>query len=233
MSNLLTAKELKERIEKNDNRATATPYLLLLRERRKVSCDPDYNCDGVEFVEQLSGDYLSFESLEKTINWLSENDEEYEYKESDVVKWHYQEIDETKNVFLTDEGHQEHLRINGHNLRNQNTYGIHAFRNREIKSLYALIDANIELEARVEELEKTISDFKTLEIQEGFDVESCIRYQKENEELKAQLKKERENSSAYKSLSQDLRTIVKDDYRARKMVAKNLDKLNGLEDDNK
>jgi hypothetical protein len=160
VSELLTARELKERIEKNDRRCTAMPYLLLLRETRKVSCDPDFNYDGTEYVEQLSGDYKSFKTKKEAIQWLAEDDPDYEYKKGDVVKWHYQEVDETKNVFLTDKGYEEHLKINRHNLRDYHSYGIHAFRNREVESLFSLIDTCIEQQQELNKLGKVLSVYR-------------------------------------------------------------------------
>lgn len=149
MSDLFTATELKERIQNNDNRCTASPYLLLLRERRKVSCDPDYNYDGCIYIENVTGDYHEFESKEKAENWIRDfnsEDENYIFKKSHITKFPYQTTDETVNVFLTDKGYQEHLSINAHNLRDHNSFGIHAFRNKEMKSLLSLIDKCIELE---------------------------------------------------------------------------------------
>jgi hypothetical protein len=164
MSDFYTAQELKDRIDSNDNRSTAKPYLLLLRERRKISCDPEHAYDGYEYVEQLSGDYVAFENLEKAIDWLSEDDPDYKYRESDVVKWYYQEIDETVNVFLTDKGVEDHYDLNRHNLRNPNTYGIHAFRNKEMRSLFNLIDDNISKSEKIADLESKLEKaLKSLE----------------------------------------------------------------------
>lgn len=153
---LLTAQELKERIDYNDNRATAQPYLLLLRRKRQVVVDGDYGGE-IKWVENITGNYMQMDTKEELIDYLRNDyyeDEDWEPDFSDITKVYIDEIDEVSNVFLTDKGYQEHLDANKHNLGKHDTYGIHAFRNKEIESLYALVDKCAELEKQVELLKE-------------------------------------------------------------------------------
>lgn len=155
MSNLYTAKELKERISKNDNRCTASPYLLLLREKTEVVVHEDFYYNGQKWVEHLTGDYLTNEKREALVSDLLE----YGYDKSEIEKkgsieeYFYREVNETRNVFLTDEGYKDHLEANGHNLGKHDTFGVHAFRNKEIASLLNLIDVCIENDKKIEKLQ--------------------------------------------------------------------------------
>lgn len=153
MSNL-SVQELKRRIENNDNRCTAKPYLLLLQEKRRFVSKEGYNLETeVIYIETVSGDNLEFKTMEELTSFLNE-DVEVKPIEGENYKilemGHYWE---TTNVFLTDQGYQDHLQENGHNLGEHRTYGIHAFRNNEIKSLMEVL-SNHELESS-EELSKS------------------------------------------------------------------------------
>lgn len=153
MSRLLTAQELRKRIDSDDRRCTAEPYLLLLRRTRRVPTPPKFCHHGESYIEQVSGNYTEFDSYEDACKWL-QNDSEYKIKDEDIEKVCYLEVEETINVFLTDEGYKDHAEENGHNLGDHNNYAIHAFRNREIESLYSLIDQVIKLEKENEKLKK-------------------------------------------------------------------------------
>ena len=154
MSNIYTAQELKERIESNDNRGTAMPYLLFLQERRELVAANDYG-DSYKWVENITGDFCTFNTKEEAKAFLRNDyldDDECEFDGNDIQKYAYHEIWETQNVFLTDKGYQDHLKENSHNLKEHRTYGTHAFRNKEIRSLYALIGKVISLEEEKKEL---------------------------------------------------------------------------------
>jgi hypothetical protein len=166
---LYTARELRERIDTNDNRCTAKPYALLLREKRVYIADKEY-CDNMRWVEHYTGDCATFDSKEDAISYfrddISDWCDEFEGMEGEelddaiVDKFKIEsfaegEYSETVNVFLTDKGYQDHMNENGHNissLSGHDTYGIHLFRNKEMSSLYSLIDENIEQQANIDKL---------------------------------------------------------------------------------
>lgn len=147
-----TPEELQKRISENDNRSTARPYLLLLNKKHKISADEDFS-DEFEYVEHVTGDYLSFNTFEEAYSYLRNDyyfDDDFVLKDGDIKKWYYQEVQETVNVFLTDKGYQEHMTVNHHNIGEHDTYGIHAFRNKEIASMFNAIDEAVKLKKQVE-----------------------------------------------------------------------------------
>jgi hypothetical protein len=169
----MTPEELLERIEKNDNRFTAQPYLLLLRMKRNYVTDGD--CGGEKkYVEHYSGDYCTYDTLKEAIEDHKQYIEDYDCfygldgKELDEaivdkfeIKEFYQgEYEETVNVFLTDEGYQDHLKLNAHNIRNHDTYGIHAFRNPEIEAMYNAIKECVELKKTVKSQQEKIQQLE-------------------------------------------------------------------------
>lgn len=161
MGEFFTAKELKERIEANDSRATAMPYLLLLRDKRPVVVDGDYGGERM-YVENLTGDYMTGETRRELEKRLKDHGYDFDdITEHGAITEFYQDYkDETINVFLTDQGYKDHIEANGHNLRKHDTYGIHAFRNKEIKSLYALIDECIAQQKELAQKDAIISELK-------------------------------------------------------------------------
>jgi hypothetical protein len=154
MSKFFTANELLERINGNDSRSTAKPYLLLLRRKMEKVVDGDYGGEK-QFVENITGDYISRGTKEELITWLREEyfeDKSYEPEFSDITEIYVDEYADTVNVFLTDKGYQDHLSCNKHNLGKHDTYGIHAFRNKEIASVFNIIEEM----ARIERLDKGV-----------------------------------------------------------------------------
>jgi hypothetical protein len=162
MKKLFTATELKERIKNNDNRATAMPYLLLLQTKERYIAHDEYDSGNVKdiWVEHFTGDYLWSESRDALIALLKTLETDTE----EIIKsiQHHREgcFWRTDNVFLTDEGYKDHKTVNGHNLSEHRTYGIHAYRNKEIESLFNLIDENIKQQQRIEDLENFLKDME-------------------------------------------------------------------------
>lgn len=174
MSKYYTAKELRDRINANDNRCTAEPYLLLLRSIRWTVGNEEY-CNGdTLWVEHYTGDHREFDSEQAAIEYFKADIGDYSHFDDmdadhideeileffqikSFVKFEYAD---TENVFLTDQGYKDHVSINGHNLGKHDTYGIHAFRNKEMASLLNLIDENIELQNKLKKAEDLITDFK-------------------------------------------------------------------------
>lgn len=135
--------ELKSRIQQNDNRCTALPYLLLLQEKRKYIAHPEYAHDAETiYVEHLTGDYHRESSEEAMKAWgrsyYGEDHEELEL-DKDYEKFQEGYYWHTVNVFLTDKGYEEHMELNRHNIGEHRTFGIHAFRNPEFDSIYKKI----------------------------------------------------------------------------------------------
>lgn len=182
MSDLFTAKELKERIDVNDNRCTAKPYLLLLRELKTIVVDGDHS--GVpRYIENYTGDYVTADTKQELIDiirsWYGSDEEEYYWPDSrlekkyEIRQFYVDEFEYTINVFLTDQGYQDHLKINKHNLPKHDTYGIHAFRNKEIKSLFALIDKCIQADEKISELKEVEKKWNCKHCRDAYERGGC------------------------------------------------------------
>jgi len=162
-------KELNRRIETQNNRGTAKPYFLVIRsERWRVAHDEFHNGETRKAWVDFDGDPTTFHSKEEAIKWFCDyhrdlkdpgpnadpdditlfNEAEGKLKEQ-ALKW-FDNLDEyteqlyydEDNVFLTDEGYEEHMRLNGHNVKRggpHHTYMKHAFRNPEMDGIFKAI----------------------------------------------------------------------------------------------
>lgn len=162
----LSFKELKERIDKNDNRSTAKPYLLLLQVREKYVAHDDYshNTETVH-IHHLYGDVTESESKYEMVKDLFRNGYSKGEIENSIetleVGFHWR----TENIFLTDKGYQDHMELNSHNIERlggHRTYGTHAFRNPEINKMFQAINKVVEQENEVLSLKALIIEATTL-----------------------------------------------------------------------
>jgi len=156
-------KQLQKDIQENDNRCTAKPYLLLLRTKRQIVVDGDYSGERV-YVENVTDDYQQFNTREEAEQYLIKewyDDDEMQPEEigyGDIAEVYMDTIDIVDNVFLTDKGYKAHLEANAHNLGDHDTYGIHAFRNEEVKTMFEALDRVVELEEEVKQLKERLGE---------------------------------------------------------------------------
>ena len=151
--------DLKKRIESNNSRGTAQPYLLLLQERRTYVAHDEYNSStDTRFVEHLTGDCLQANTKDELVQALTESGYDKKEIQESIIEFQEGEYWETTNVFLTDKGYEDHLRRNAHNIGRHRTYGIHAFRNDEIKKVYEIIEDDLIKDQRIQQLEDALKD---------------------------------------------------------------------------
>lgn len=137
-------KQIAEDISGQDNRGTASPMLILLQVKEEYVAHDEYNHDCEEvFVEQVSGDNLRFKTEAEVLAWFNEDmmpeDHLKELEEGKHFdKFHMGYCWRTENVFFSDKGYEEHMAMNSHNYRKGavRSYGIYAFRNPEMKTIY-------------------------------------------------------------------------------------------------
>ena len=125
--------ELVRRLDTQSNHGTADPYYYTVRctKDRAVphGCgdgEDHYHYDGTTFTE------------EELKNFCEENDENFETMKDRCDKFSMEEVNEYENVFLTEEGYNEHMKLNSHNYRHWKSYQfyvLHAFRNPEMTGL--------------------------------------------------------------------------------------------------
>jgi hypothetical protein len=127
-------KSLATEIERQDNRATAKPYFFALRRDIVYPAADGYDNDGYWYKDRHGNE--PFSSMEE----LLENDPEHDLEL--VEKIPYKSHQEVQNVFLTERGLLEHVRINRHNLGDMSEpkgFLYHAFRNEEFDNLFGFL----------------------------------------------------------------------------------------------
>lgn len=136
--------ELARRIATQNNRATARPYFFVIQKRRWRVAHEDYHSGETRQAwVDFSGDPDTYHSKE---DWLQHcrdyqmTPEEAEAGWEKLEEFTEEAYVEEENCFLTFEAYKEHLEVNGHNLRGEHwSYLKHAFRNREMDSLFRAI----------------------------------------------------------------------------------------------
>lgn len=129
--------ELNRRLNTQDNRATADPYYFTVRCVSEVPV-PDGFTDDIRYVH----DGTPFTETELK-QYCEDNELDFDsFKDKRCDKYCVRDVAEFKNFFFTEEGYNEHMRLNGHNYghyKEVNSYVDHAFRNPEIESLLEVI----------------------------------------------------------------------------------------------
>ncbi|MDD5547029.1 MAG: hypothetical protein PHO67_07765 [Candidatus Omnitrophica bacterium] len=129
--------ELNRRLKTQDNRATRAPYYFTVRCVHEEPV-PDGFTDEIRYVHD--GTPFTEEELRK---YCEDNDLDFEqFKENSCRAYCVRDVEEFKNFFFTEEGYNEHMKLNGHNYRyckEVNSYVDHAFRNPEIEQLLSAI----------------------------------------------------------------------------------------------
>jgi hypothetical protein len=150
-----------------NNRATAQPYYYVVRTWKKLVLPPGHGDKEIRYDHELSEEFETFEAffafmkkeqLIEPVRWdevwtkgPDEDPEDVAVYDMEALQKQWEEMEEfsTKliseyhNVFLTEAGYKEHMRLNGHNYRHSeeeaSSYVMHAFRNPEMASLINLI----------------------------------------------------------------------------------------------
>jgi len=141
-----------ETMNTQDNHATAAPYFYVIRKEKWRVAHEDYTSGETRqvWVDREDGEAQAFYSKEEYLEWFKEfyeNDFKNEYELEINAENSFRKLEEFKqeqyfeedNVFFTEQGYQDHLRINGHNIRNSHSYIKHAFRNKELENLFTAV----------------------------------------------------------------------------------------------
>lgn len=145
---LAVLRALIHRIDTQNSRATAQPFLHLMRVKRQQFVPHSAYGDGGWWRESLGDCDAPFvEAATEELAWLEmkakfgyEDEEQPRLDQFDEIHWW-----ETENVFLSEEGYKRHMELNSHNYRRNEVqdFLIFAHRNPELKELYAAIRALI------------------------------------------------------------------------------------------
>nr|WP_321523316.1 hypothetical protein [uncultured Macellibacteroides sp.] len=144
---------LSKEIKSQDNRATASPYFFQVQEDKEIGV-PE-GC-GEEVWISDGGTILRTEDevKEAVFEWkdwtIGNESDEKNYKQLDsfdidsIMQENYRQVNidvtqEYSNCFLTYKAYEEHIRVNGHNLRNPKSFLFHAYRNTEMEMLFKFL----------------------------------------------------------------------------------------------
>lgn len=156
--------DLSNEMRTQDTRCTAQPYALILTEEViEVRGEDHANLCGAYWDEHEYFDYKKFQDdvagyyidddepmwVKKVMDCISFSDLEdvLDYEDTDnspTIFWYEKTQVPTKmnsNFFFTDKGYEQHIKVNGHNLRKPQSYGIHLRRNDEMAQVIEIIHA--------------------------------------------------------------------------------------------
>ena len=131
------------RMESTDRRCTADPFFIQVRSKKIVGVPDDCGICKRYFSPSQAESY-SFEDVTSQWAELCEDNPDHGFEDFDeFLRKNFQEYDydygyEEDNVFLTIDGYNEHMKLNGHNYRHyceSFSYVKHAFRNPEMDGL--------------------------------------------------------------------------------------------------
>lgn len=130
--------EFNRRLETQDNRATANPYYFTVRCMRELAAPEGMTGE----TRYYSADDTECYTEEELIQHCKECEKDPEEFKEKCEVYDAQEVAEHINVFFTEEGYNEHIKLNGHNYRHFKkyySYVEHAFRNPEIDKLLSSV----------------------------------------------------------------------------------------------
>lgn len=146
--------DLSVELNLQDNRCTASPYFFQVREIKEVAA---HKGSGIE-VLYSSEHEKELRTDEEKVAWIKEHEDSFfetPFEDEAREVGHHtmtHELDEMlielgfeefyvedmpvfSNTFLTSKACDEHIRVNGHNLRHPSNYLSHAFRNPELEKV--------------------------------------------------------------------------------------------------
>lgn len=133
-----TLKNFINRLDSDDNRATAKPILWCLQ-RKFVEYYPVWNEGGWWSYPDNEGDFIEAKNLEEAKEIYAKKFDCDSPNDDDFDEWERFERWDTVQTFLTKEGLDRHVAQNKHNLGEYRDYVIPAFRDPELKELYEAI----------------------------------------------------------------------------------------------
>lgn len=142
---LVWLKEFLNRVDTQDNRATANPVQFLLQIKREYVAHPDYYNGQTDTIYWHSDmESTRCKTQEEAVDWLKEYGYECEKLEKEIEQIEELKMNhywETNQAFFSEEGLKQHIKLNGHNLGEYRDYVVHAFRNPEFWDLFRAIRA--------------------------------------------------------------------------------------------
>lgn len=127
-----------KRMLEQDRRATASPYLIVLQEQKKVYVGKDVEHDGKEFFD--GDNCCTYDSMDEAYqDYVEHGYEDPKGRCCDLEEVYFRYYWEDVNWFFTYEGLNEHLRLNKHNYGKTRDYIKYCGRNPEMEAVQNLL----------------------------------------------------------------------------------------------
>jgi hypothetical protein len=131
--------KLKHELNTQDNRITANPIFLVQEETKEIGHE-EFGCtDGYDIVEQVTGDYSTYETKCEAYRDLLEMGHGKEDIRDEVVEVPYRIRWETIQCCFTEKGAQSFIDIDKHNHKKLRIYVDGLYRNKEMITLRNLL----------------------------------------------------------------------------------------------
>ena len=138
--------EFINRIDTQDNRATAKPIQYLLQTRDYMVVDGDYQYDKVQYYHHVMENGY-YDNYDDAVNYLKEygySGKELDEEIDNIAKLYIKYYWNPSQAFLTEQGLNDHVAINRHNLGVHRSYVVHSFRDAEMVNLIKAIRSVLE-----------------------------------------------------------------------------------------
>jgi|ERR1035437_2139223 hypothetical protein len=141
--------EISNELNMQDHLCTAMPYIFQIQTKHQIAV-PEGNgiqawfYDGSliekedEIIEAIY-DYKDGSMSKKKIKELDEDDRNDLMEKIGYRKVYYDYEKKCENAFFTKKGAEEHIRVNGHNLKKPQVFLNHAFRNTEMELVMSFL----------------------------------------------------------------------------------------------
>lgn len=146
-------KNLSHEMKTQDTRCTAQPYGLIILEKKTRVLPQGFGDEHIAVYDSMEFTFEEllefFEDDEESMSLLKEHDSlrslqnSYEAQKLNIdvydISRELEANENNANFFLTEKAYYEHIKRNGHNLSEPQSYGIHLFRNAEMKRLVEVV----------------------------------------------------------------------------------------------
>jgi len=130
------------RIETQDNRGTAKPIQFLLQTKREYAVHAEHSSYSVNTYRHPVMEDRGCNTYADAVRFLESygfKGLELEREKEEIEKVSIGHYWDTTQSFLTENGMNQHIELNGHNLGEYRSFVIHSFRNPELKELFNAI----------------------------------------------------------------------------------------------
>jgi len=136
---------LSKELNTQDHRGTRMPYFFQVQTKKQIAvpkgCGTEaWHYDGSlietkKEIEEAVNEYKGWDEATTEFNHLEDYEIEDILESAGYVKVNYDYETELENCFLTSKACDEHIRVNGHNLKSPVNYLSGSFRNPELEML--------------------------------------------------------------------------------------------------